>query len=118
MHPHEGIEVRDPLNDGPAQGKSFERALRDVTAYKGHDDDRVTLTTKHGYSATKTRGEWRDVNPNGSMSSWHDMTNPPAESEAAKKSVKPSATVGGETETANFFKAPAEQKKLFSWDSK
>jgi len=115
---HEPIAVTDPT--GNVQAKSFAAALRGVAAMPGRDDDRVTLQSPHGYSVTRTRGEWRQVaNAQGekpeAMAQWYDRENPETESQAARESKAGGATMAGAAESEAFFAPkPAPPANLFA----
>lgn len=113
LNPHEGLHVKDPLGEG--QHGSFARALNAVGAFKGRDEDRVTIQTPHGYNVTRTRGEWRELEHSGEpFHVWYDRESPAAVSEAAAKSEQPSATIASERDTANFFAPQTDQGSLFN----
>ena len=80
LGPHEGVEVRDPAGLGGGTHGSFSHALDAVAQTPGRDNDRVTLQSPHGYSVTKTRGEWREVlakdgRPADAKKRWHVTPN-------------------------------------------
>lgn len=81
--------------------------MSSAVAFKGRDGDRITLQGPHGYSATKTRAEWRTEYPvlrerPESFGAWHDRVNPEVESDAARNAPS-GATLGGQRETEDFF---------------
>jgi hypothetical protein len=110
LNPHEGVEVKDPAGLGGGTHGSFRRALEVVGKTPGRDQDRVTLQSPHGYSVTKTRGEWRDLpQQSGSMAAWFDRENPEPVSAAAQKAdAPPLATQASEKETQAFFQPKAD----------
>lgn len=105
----ENVGVKDPMNPGKTETHpSFERAVNSAAAIKGRDQDRVTIQSPHGFSAEKTRAEWRDEheklkNKPESFASWHDRENPPAVSEAAKNAPATEQKPASEKETSAFF---------------
>ena len=116
----EKISVKDPMNRGEDTHGSFAKAVHAVGAYPIRHNDRVTIQGPHGYSATKTRKEWRDVaaklkDKPESMAQWMDRENPEATSEAAKNAPA-SGGVASEKESKSFFHGGApEQGKLFDY---
>lgn len=118
LHHDEGLTIHEP--GGQSKAKSLGHALSKISAFSGKPDEPVTIVSKHGYSATRPRGEWMEHHADHdgqSFSEWYDAKGHKHTGRQVEQTTGGATEASGE-DTERFFAQQTGGQGRLDWDGK